>query len=159
MNKSRVAFDVSRLTNVTNCFICEFLSGNPRYTHHIVAETSSAVAFLNRFPTLECSVLVAPKDHCEQVTGDFDQAQYLDLQKLVFRVSEGLRSYFSPERIYILSLGSQAANKHVHWHVVPLPEGVPLEQQQYYALMHENGAIETTDEELAMLAENLRTFC
>jgi hypothetical protein len=27
-----------------------------------------------------------------------------------------------------------------------LPVGVPLEQQQYHALMHENGALEVTDQ-------------
>jgi len=31
-------------------------------------------------------------------------------------------------RVYILSLGSQQGNKHVHWHSAPLPFGVPVEQ-------------------------------
>lgn len=62
----------------------------------------------------------------------------------------------APERVYILSLGSQAANAHVHWHVAPLPPDVPLEEQQYYALMHENGVIEMSDSEMSELAEKLR---
>ncbi len=61
------------------------------------------------------------------------------------------------ERIYILSLGSQSANSHVHWHVAPLPKGVPFEQQQYHALMHENGVIETTPEEMTDLALKLQS--
>ena len=157
MARTRVPFDISRLTKkVTNCFICEFLAGNPRYEHIVVADTDTAVAFLNRFPTLFGYVLVAPKEHREQVTGDFDDKEYLELQRLIYRISEAMRQLLEPERIYILSLGSQAANSHVHWHVAPLPKGVPLEQQQYYALMHENGVIETTPDEMAKFAANLR---
>ena len=33
--------------------------------------------------------LVAPKEHREQVTGDFTMEEYLDLQQLLYRVTEG----------------------------------------------------------------------
>ena len=86
MARNRVPFDVARLQKkVTNCFICDFLAGSSRYPHHVVAETDSAVAFLNRFPTLFGYVLVAPKEHREQVTGDFDEEEYIDLQRFIFR--------------------------------------------------------------------------
>ena len=157
MARTRVPFDISRLTKkVTNCFICEFLAGNPQYEHTVVAETDSSVAFFSRFPTLFGYVLVAPKEHREQVTGDFDEKEYLDLQRFIHRISEAMRQMLEPERIYILSLGSQAANSHVHWHVAPLPKGVPHEQQQFHALMHENGVVETTPDEMVKLAEKLR---
>jgi hypothetical protein len=51
------------------CFICEMLAGNSDYEHAVVYEDDSAVAFLNRYPTLYGYVLVAPKQHREQVTG------------------------------------------------------------------------------------------
>ena len=157
MSRKRVPFDISRLTRkVTSCFICEFLAGNPRYEHLVVAETDTAVAFLSKFPTLFGYVLVAPREHREQVTGDFDEKEYIELQSLIYRVSEAMRQLLKPERIYILSLGSQAANSHVHWHVAPLPVGVPREEQQFYALMAENGLIETTPGEMAEFAEKLR---
>lgn len=35
------------------------------------------------------------------------------------------------ERLYVLSLGSQQGNAHVHWHLVPLPRGVPYPDQQF----------------------------
>lgn len=47
----------------------------------------------------------------------------------------------------MLSLGSLAANAHVHWHEAPLPPSVRLEEQQYHALMHEYGALEISDVE------------
>ena len=137
------------------CFICEYLNGNPRYAHVEVYRTDSAVAFLNRFPTLKGYVLVAPIRHVEQVTGDFDENEYVDIQRFIYHLSEAMRSVLQPERIYILSLGSQAANAHVHWHIAPLPAGVPLEQQQYHALMSENGTFEVTPDEQREYADKL----
>jgi histidine triad (HIT) family protein len=147
MTGERVPFDLSAYVQRTTsgkCFICEYLRGNPDYPHDRIAETPTAVAFLNKYPTLFGYVIVAPKAHLEQVTGDFSEAEYAELQRFIYRVAQAMRAVLAPERIYILSLGSQAANAHVHWHVAALPPGVPLEQQQYHALAHENGVIDAT---------------
>jgi histidine triad (HIT) family protein/ATP adenylyltransferase len=58
---------------------------------------------------------------------------------------------------YCLSLGSQQGNAHLHWHVTPLPPGVPYEQQQYYALMSENGVLDVDDTSQAALARAIRS--
>lgn len=99
---------------------------------------------------------MAPKEHREHVTGDFDETEYIELQRFIFRIAEAIRHVLAPERIYILSLGSRAANTHVHWHVAPLPAGIPLEQQQYYALMTERGIIEVNAEELQTYVARLQ---
>jgi diadenosine tetraphosphate (Ap4A) HIT family hydrolase len=159
MVTGRVPFDVQRLVQRSTsgeCFICQFVQGNPDYRHTMVAETEQAVAFLNRYPTIFGAVIVAPRKHLEHVTGDFAQDEYFELQKFIYGIAEAMRLVLSPERIYILSLGSQAANSHVHWHVAALPTGVPLEQQQYRALMHEEGVIETSEADLAEYAQKLR---
>ena len=58
--------------------------------------------------------------------------------------------------VYILSLGSQAGNSHIHWHVAPLPPGVPFEQQQFAALDAERAGVLAMDEaELAQLARSI----
>ncbi len=137
------------------CFICEFLKGNPAFAHHEVARTKDAVAFLNKYPTLFGYVLVAPLAHAEHVTGSFDEASYLELQRFIFRVAEAVRKIIAPERVYVLSLGSQAQNPHVHWHIAPLPPGVPHEDQQYRALMHEHGSIKVNDGEMRDFAARL----
>jgi len=132
--RDRKTFDMDRLRLESGaCFICEFICGNPRFAHFEVGRTDNAVAFMNRYPTLEGYVLVAPLDHREQVTGDMSADEYLGLQSFVYAIAEAVRKVLLPERVYILSLGSQAANAHVHWHVAPLPYGVPLEEQQYHA--------------------------
>lgn len=104
-------------------------------THHIVYRDDVAIAFLNKYPTLYGYTPVAPVEHHEHGTGDFAMDEYVDLQKVVYWVAEALRQELPTERLYILSLGSQQGNRHVHWHIGPLPPGVPLEQQQFEALM------------------------
>ena len=60
------------------------------------------------------------------------------------------------ERIYVLSLGSQQGNSHVHWHVAALPPGVPYEEHQFRALMAETkGVLAVTDDEQRELAERI----
>lgn len=132
------------------------LAKNPAYQHHILYEDDFAVAFLNKYPTLYGYALVAPKQHREQVTGHFTLNEYLQLQELIYRVGEVVREETDAERIYILSLGSQQANSHVHWHIAPLPAGVPYEKQQFAALSIENGVLDIPDEEMAILAGRLR---
>ena len=137
------------------CFICALVAGDPDYRHHVVYEDDWAIAFLNRNPTLAGYTLVAPKPHREQVTGDFTAGEYHRLQEVVRRVGEGLRRVTGAERIYILSLGSQQANRHVHWHVAPLPPGVPLEDQQFAALDVTRGVLSLSDAEMADLARRI----
>lgn len=61
------------------------------------------------------------------------------------------------ERLYCLSLGSNQGNSHVHWHVAPLPPGVPYEEQQFHALMVESkGYIDMPAKERQRLAERVR---
>lgn len=71
------------------------------------------------------------------------------------RVGEAVRRVTSAERIYLLSLGSQGGNRHVHWHVAPLPPGVPLEHQQFAALDVTRGVLAISDVEMAELAARI----
>jgi diadenosine tetraphosphate (Ap4A) HIT family hydrolase len=138
------------------CFICELVAGNPQFAHHVVYEGERAIAFLNKFPAVYGYVLVAPKEHREQVTGDFTREEYLELQAVVHRVGEAVQRVVPTERLYVLSLGSQQGNRHVHWHLAPLPPGVPFEQQQLAAL-DTNERLDLSDAELADLAARIRT--
>jgi diadenosine tetraphosphate (Ap4A) HIT family hydrolase len=112
------------------CFVCEIVAGNPRLPHDIVYEDDDAIAFLGRWPALWGLTLVCPKAHREQVTGDFTEDEYLRLQTVVRRVGEAVRATVPCERLYVMSLGSESGNRHVHWHLAPLPPGVPRLLQQ-----------------------------
>ena len=138
------------------CFVCELVAGNPDYSHHVVYEDEIAIAFLNAFPTLYGYTLVCPREHREQVTGDFSLEEYLRFQEVLYRVAEAVRRAVPTERVYLLSLGSQEANTHVHWHVAPLPPGVPFDEQQIEALSWRGGILDLADDELAALAASIR---
>lgn len=138
------------------CFICEILAGNPAYEHYIIYEDDSALVFLNKYPTLYGYTLVVPKRHAERVTADFTPAEYLALQGVVYRVSQAIQSVVPTERMYILSLGSQQGNRHVHWHLAPLPPGVPYKEQQLAALNLSKGVVSMTEAEKADLAMRIR---
>jgi diadenosine tetraphosphate (Ap4A) HIT family hydrolase len=139
------------------CFICELVAGNPEFEHHAFNDDGAAVAFLNAYPTLYGQSIVAPREHREEVVGDFALDEYLALQAVVHRVGDAVRRVVPTERLYVASLGSQQANRHVHWHLAPLPPGVPFERQQLAALAWETeGVLDVPDEELAALAARLR---
>jgi len=155
----RRAFDVDayvRRSQRGACFICEIVAGNPEYCHHVVYEDDVAIAFLNKYPTLYGYTLVAPRQHREQVTGGFTADEYLHLQRVIYRVAEAVRHVVPTERLYILSLGSQQGNRHVHWHIAPLPPGVPYAEQQLEALNFENGILALSDAGMGVLAERIR---
>jgi diadenosine tetraphosphate (Ap4A) HIT family hydrolase len=140
------------------CFICRLVQGDPSLAaHDVIWRNKEAIALLDRFPTVYGYTLVAPVAHREQVTGDFSLQEYLKLQRVVHAVAEAIRLALSPERVYVLSLGSQQANAHVHWHVVPCPPGVPLEEQQGALIDKEKrGVLRLDDEEGQALASRLR---
>jgi diadenosine tetraphosphate (Ap4A) HIT family hydrolase len=137
------------------CFVCELFAGNPEFAHHVVYEDGRSVAFLNRYPPVYGYVLVAPRQHREQVTGDFSEDEYVDLQRVLHRVGEAIRRVVPTERLYVCSLGSQQANRHVHWHLAPLPPGVPFEEQPLVALGRSD-VLDLTEAEFGELAARVR---
>lgn len=154
----RVKFDVAGYVDRTKsrpCFICELVRGNPDFAHHVVYEDAQAIVFLNKYPTLRGYTLVSPKSHKEDLADDLTREEYLGLQALVQRVARALKRVVPTERVYVLSLGSQQANRHLHWHVAPLPPHLPLERQQFHALMLEHGMLDIPEEEMRLLAASL----
>lgn len=138
------------------CFICAIIEGRDT-THHIVYRDEVAIAILSKYPTLYGYVLVAPITHREQVTSDFSVDEYIALQRIIHKVGEAIRQEVPTERLYILSLGSQQGNRHVHWHIAALPPGVPFEQQQLEALsVKTRGYLHLSEDESVALASKLR---
>lgn len=154
----RKAFDLDAYINhIQNspCFICQLIAGRLN-GNHVIYQDDTFIAFLNKYPVLYGYALVAPIAHKEQVTGDFTLDEYVSLQRAVYQVAEAVRRTLEPERVYLLSLGSQQGNRHVHWHVAPLPYGVPFKQQQLEALGMGKGILEIPDSELEELARRIR---
>ncbi|TCU36676.1 histidine triad (HIT) family protein [Rhizobium azibense] len=137
------------------CFICGLVGGDPAFFHHRIFEDEETIIFLSKYPTLPGYCIVSPRKHREDLAGDLSTEEYLRLQRHVHHLSRALKNTFEAERIYVLSLGSRQANSHLHFHVVPLPSGLPLEEQQYHALMVEHGVLKIPADEMARLAEQI----
>ena len=151
----RRPFDLTRHVQASQngpCFICELVAGNSAYAHHVIAQDDDTIVFLSKYPTQPGYALVCPKAHHEDLAEDIAPVAYLALQAVVHRLARSLKQVFDAERIYVLSLGSQQGNSHLHFHVVPLPRGVPYEQQQYHALMAEHGVLAFSDAAMAKTA-------
>jgi len=137
------------------CFVCRMVDGKVRFPENIICEDDETLVFLDGYPRAYGYTVVAPKEHREQVTGDFTVEEYLGLQRLVYRVTEAVRTEVGAERMYIFTFGSNQGNSHVHWHVVPLPPGVPYEEQQGTWTSWSRGVLEIPREEMASLAARI----
>ncbi|MFF4434730.1 HIT family protein [Streptomyces sp. NPDC001513] len=138
------------------CFVCAFLAGDPEYAHETVFEDEHHVAFLDRWPTVPGKVLVAPKAHVEHAVRDLDVEAYTRIMLVVREIALAVEEAYPSERTYLYSLGSRQGNSHLHWHIAALPPGVPYEQQQFHALMTENGVLSPSPQEAAAAAAHLR---
>jgi diadenosine tetraphosphate (Ap4A) HIT family hydrolase len=156
--RARLDLDAYLQEVAQGCFICRLIQDDPTLAqHHVIWRGKDAIVFLNRFPTVYGYALVAPTAHHEQVTGDFTLHQYLGLQRVVHAVAEAMRQALKPERVYVLSLGSQQANAHVHWHIVPCPPGTPFEQQQFSLMdVEKQGVLQLSTEEVEVLVTRLQ---
>jgi diadenosine tetraphosphate (Ap4A) HIT family hydrolase len=135
------------------------IDGTHHVPHEVVYRDDNTIAMLNRFPTLLGYCLVAPIEHRVDVIRDFTESEYLRLQAVVRDVGVAISQAVPTDRVYVMSLGSNQGNAHVHWHVAPLPPGVPYEEQQFKALMLETkGYIELSLEEQRSLADKIRAF-
>ena len=156
--KDRQPFDLdSYIERIQSgpCFICEMVAGR-LHGNQVIQQSDDFIIFLNKYPVLHGYTLVAPAKHKEQVSGDFSLDEYLALQRVVYQTAEAVRKTVDAERVYILSLGSQQGNRHVHWHIAPLPFGVPFKEQQIEALRIENGILNVPDDEMEKLAKQIR---
>lgn len=155
----RAHFDVpSYEAAVTSspCFICRIVAGTHDHPHHVVYQDGEFIVFMSRYPTLAGYVLVAPLEHREAVVSDFTEEEYVRLQRLVHRVGRAISAALPTERLYVMSLGSNQGNAHVHWHMAPLPPGVPYSDQQFNALRaDEKGYLSIPDAEQADLAARI----
>lgn len=157
---AKVSFDFAQYARRVGegpCFVCAFLAGDPDYQHHLVHEDDDSIAFLARYPTLLGYCLVAPKRHLESWVRDMEQPEFLRFQSIVHQVARAIAATVPTERMYSMSLGSQQGNAHLHWHLAPLPPGVPYDRQQFHAVMAENGVLRVDDESQAALARAIRS--
>jgi diadenosine tetraphosphate (Ap4A) HIT family hydrolase len=149
--------DMLRGFRTEPCFVCRMVDGDILFSENIVYEDERFLVFLDGYPRAYGYTLVAPKEHREQVTGDFTMEEYIRLQRLVYRVTDAVRQEVGAERMYIFTFGANEGNSHVHWHAVPLPPSVPYEDQQGKWASWSRGVLEIPRQEMAALADRIGT--
>ena len=117
------------------CFICELVDEATTPEHETVAyRDEHCIVFFPPWQRLYGYCLLAPRRHVTGVVSDFTEDDYLALQRRIHRLGRVLTEITPTERLYIYSFGSMQGVAHVHWHIAPLPPGVPFEQQQFAAV-------------------------
>ncbi|MEU7038232.1 HIT family protein [Streptomyces sp. NPDC046237] len=86
--------------------MCAFLDGHPDYAHELVYEDADHIAFLDRWPTLPGKVLVAPRQHVEDVVSGLTADACTSMMLVVRKVALAVEAVPAPERVYLLSLGA-----------------------------------------------------
>ena len=89
----------------------------------------------------------------------FFKAVNLDVQIQPFSGGGGVMTAAAGGALDIgcANVGAQA-NAHVHWHVAPLPPGVPYDRQEFGALRKDNGILDLPEADQAELARTIRSY-
>jgi diadenosine tetraphosphate (Ap4A) HIT family hydrolase len=137
------------------CFICGIVDGRDPNGNQVIFRDELCVAWLNPSPPLLGYALLSPLEHRTGVVADFDEREYVELQRRVYRLGRAVSAALPTERLYVLTLGSEQGNSHVHWHIAPLPPGVPYREQQFMALVAERGLLDIPADYQAELAARI----
>lgn len=138
------------------CLFCSLASGaqkNP--SEYFVYEDDFAAVILDRYPTQLGYCLVFPKVHYELVQL-LDEQVFLHLQSIVLLTVKAISFAIDVERIYTACLGSQLLTPHIHYHIAPIPHGLPLEKQQWNSMDKSRGVIEYSPKVFNELANKIR---
>lgn len=117
------------------CFICELADEATTPEHETVAyRDEHCLVFFPPWQRLYGYCLLSPTRHVTEVVSSFTEDDYLALQRRVHRLGRVLTQITPTERLYVYSFGSMQGVAHVHWHIAPLPPGVPFHEQQFAAV-------------------------
>lgn len=117
------------------CFVCELADEQTTRQRETVAyRDEHCVVFIPPSPRLYGYCLLAPRRHARNVVSDFTEDDYLALQLRVHRLGRILAEITPTGRLYVFSFGSMQGVSHVHWHLAPLPPGIPFREQQLAAV-------------------------
>jgi len=108
-------FDIQKLKKIPKekCFICKHQIDDA----DIVFENDKFIAFLDLYPPTKGYTILAVKRHIEDIT-ELSEDEYLEAQKILFRISKAIKKAFGPKRICLLNSGGLLT--HWHFHIIPM---------------------------------------
>jgi len=101
----------------------KFLRRNVLFVKHeihnddIIFENDKFIAFLDLYPPTKGYTILAPKKHIGDIT-ELSEQEYMEFQKILFRISQAIKKAFNPKRICLLNSGGLLS--HWHFHIIPM---------------------------------------
>ena len=107
------------MKGISNCVFCQIVADPSRCV--LLAETVSAMAFMDIHPANEGHCLVIPKRHAATI---FDVApeEFASVGHLVVRIAAGVRGALWPAGLSLVQANGDVAGQtvpHLHVHVLP----------------------------------------
>lgn len=93
-----------------------------------IAETDATLAFMDLMPQADGHVLIVPKEPAAEIFDLSDEATVACI-RTTQRIASAVRAALQPDGVFIGQFNGAAAGQtvaHVHFHVIPRWEGVPL---------------------------------
>ena len=93
-----------------------------------VAESDATLAFMDLMPQADGHVLVVPKEGASEIF-ELSDAATVECIRMTRRIAIAVRKALKPDGVFIGQFNGAAAGQtvaHVHFHVIPRWEGVPL---------------------------------
>jgi histidine triad (HIT) family protein len=93
-----------------------------------VAENDATLAFMDLMPQADGHVLVVPKEGASEIF-ELSDAATVECIRMTQRIAIAVRKALKPDGVFIGQFNGAAAGQtvaHVHFHVIPRWEGVPL---------------------------------
>jgi histidine triad (HIT) family protein len=96
---------------------------------HRIYEDSEAVVFMDAMPQAPGHVLVVPKAASRNIL-DADPAVLSRLAPLIQRTARAVKDAFAADGVTVVQFNEPASGQtvfHLHFHVIPRHEGIPLQ--------------------------------
>ncbi|MEK6897774.1 MAG: HIT family protein [Nanoarchaeota archaeon] len=108
-------FDIKKLEKIPKekCFICKHQIDDS----DIIFESEKFIAFLDLYPPTKGYTILAIKKHMEDIT-ELSEKEYLELQKILLKISKAIKKAFNAKRICLLNSGGLLT--HLHFHIIPM---------------------------------------
>ena len=141
-------FDIKKLEKIPKekCFICKHEINN----EDIIFENDKFIAFLDLYPPTKGYTILAPKKHIEDIT-ELSEQEYIEFQKILFRISQAIKKAFNPKRICLLNSGGLLS--HWHFHIIPMYKEV---YNNFIDVILKKSILELSKEERRKIASEIK---
>lgn len=132
-----------------DCIFCKIIKGEiPSYK---IYEDDHILSFLDINPLSKGHTVVIPKEHYENIL-DIPEELYLEMSKVVKKISQLLNDKYHPEGILINQNNGKRAGQeifHIHTHIKPIYDDTKVFSEADYRMKLSKEEMELLTEELS----------